>query len=284
MLSKGWRLTCLGVGALVVSMSQARADETIRLGGKGSIQDAGANLTRLDLRPQDNPDDDTVPVYHRYGFGYGGGGHGHYGGFGGGFYRGYSSYYGGYRGYYPRYNVGFSYYQPRYYGGYYGGSGFGFGIGYGSYYGGYRSYSAPVYFGGYGGYGGLCQIGGSIQLGLAPPTTLQLRPATQIAPMNPNLNEPVLPNPQQLVPQNPNDGFRYDGGPANPVPLPQGGPEIKAEPNPRLGVPDRAVSLPLKPAVAEPKKFQYAAYGEKPKTETAPPKVDDTLFVKSTKK
>lgn len=276
MLSKGWRLACLGFGALAVSMSQAHADDTIRLGGKGSIQDAGANLMHLDLRPSEADDDeDTVPVWHRYRYGYGGG---YYGGFSGGFYRGYSSY-----RYYPRYSIGFSYYQPRYYGGYYGG-GYGFGLNYGSFYGGYRSYySVPAYY-----YGGFCRIGGTIEINPTPPSTLQLKPIQPIQPiqpMNPNLGEPVPANPQQLpVPQNPNDGFRYDGGPANPVPMPQGTPEPKGETNPRPSVPDRAVSLPVAPSVTPTKKYQYAAYGEKPKTESVPKKADDTLFVKTTKK
>jgi hypothetical protein len=276
MLSKGWHLTCLGVGALVVSMSQARADDTtIRMGGKGSIQDAGANLSRLDLRPQDNDDDDIVPVWHRYKYGYGRSFYG--GGFSGGFYRGYPGFYSGYRSFYsyPRYSFGFSYYQPRYYGGFGYNNFYG---GYNSFYGGYRSfYVSPFYYGGFG------FINGSIQIDQPQPSTLQLKPINPVTPMNPNLGDPVLPNPRLPVPQNPNDGFRYDGGPANPVPLPQGSPEPKAEPNPQLGIPDRSVSLPTKPTTPV-KKYQYAAYGEKPKAETAPAKVDDTLFVKTTKK
>lgn len=319
MLNKQWRLTCLGIGALVVSMSQARADDTIRMGGKGSIQDAGANLTRLDIRPQEADEDDTVPVWYKYRYGFGRGFYG--GGFKGGFYRGfYPSYgfgfnnfgfnkfygngfgfnnfgfnrfYGGGFGFNNFYRGGFGY--NNFYRGGFGFNNFGFnrfyggGFGFNKFYGGYRNFGYSPF------YGGFRFISGTVDCDQGSPITLQfqqvppLRPADSVAPMNPNLDEQALPNPQEAQPQNlqplnPNGGFRYDGGPVNPVPLPQGSPEPKAEPNPQLGVPDRSVSLPLKPTVAAPKKFQYAAYGEKPKTETVPAKTDDTLFVKSLKK
>jgi hypothetical protein len=265
MSRRTWQKSGLGLAALLLGLSQAQADDTFRLSGKGGIQDGGADVKRLDLRSSDQQQDDTVPVWHRYR--YGGGFYG--GGFYGGFYRGYPGF--GYGGY-PRYSLNYSYY-PHYYSGFnnfnsfYGGGFYG-----GGFYG-YRSYY-PSYYG-----GGFCHINGSIAIVQQAPTTLQLKPnlQPQVQPMNPTLGEP-----RPVQPQGPNGDFRYDGGPANPVPLPQGTPEPK-EMNPILNVPDRAVSLPITPQ-ATTTKLKYAAYGEKPKIETVPAKENDLIVVKGQKK
>jgi hypothetical protein len=264
MYCKKWQVMSLAMGALMLSLSQVRADDVVRLSGKGSIQDAGANVSQLNLRPQDTQDDDVVPVWYRHRFGgFSGGGFNR--GFYGGFYRGYPGFGGFYgggfnRGFYPSFYRGYNFGYSSFYPGF--NSGFGFGY--------------PKFY-----YGGFYTISSSTIIHQGPPTTLQITPHKPVEPMNPNLGSPQLPAPLQRMPQIPNDGFKYDGGPANPVPLPQGSPDPK-DMNPKLDVPDRAVSLPLK-APETPKKYSYSAYGEKPKTESAPPKNDYLIIIKGTK-
>lgn len=196
------------------------------------------------------------------------------GGYGtGGYYGGYSGY--GYGGYYPSYTgYGYGGYWPSYagygYGGYnqmygyggYGGYGYG-GYGYGGYgYGGYGGYGyggypyssmwgySPYmyssyyrpYYGGYGygtgiGYGGFyCGINGTAADTNAPVVSLAGKSDATAAPLNGTGN-----------------GFRYDGGPVNPVPQPKADP---AAANPL------ATGLPvsLKPKASP---YTYKAYGEK---------------------
>jgi hypothetical protein len=78
--------------------------------------------------------------------------------------------------------------------------------------------------------------------------------------------------PPQVPPQ---EGiYPYDGGPANPVPLP------KVDPLPQRGNPidpakGRVVSVPAKPA-----KFTYQAYGEKPAAPATVFAQDRTILLK----
>jgi hypothetical protein len=70
--------------------------------------------------------------------------------------------------------------------------------------------------------------------------------------------------------------YPYDGGPANPVPMPQ------AKPGPKRAVPP--TTIPEGRAVAiqsKTKKYQYAAYGEKPTRPAVT--ADQTLAAKSAK-
>ncbi len=159
-------------------------------------------------------------------------GYRHYGG-----YRGWGGGYGGYRGYYGggyytgyrSYNVGYYrpayYYPPRVY---------------------YPTYPVyPTYYNG-------CSTGTGFTLGIggnsAPTVTLSS-----------GLSRPV---PQPMAqPTAPGDGtFRYDGGPANPVPMP------KADPQqiPPAGTSSAATDLPvsLKPKTTT-SPYKYKAYGEK---------------------
>lgn len=83
---------------------------------------------------------------------------------------------------------------------------------------------------------------------------------------------------QQVVP---NDStYQYNGGPTNPVPMPQAQPEAVPAPNPNLSVPleGRTVSLPS--AQKQPSKYRYAAYGEVPGMPRSTPEKSDTLLVK----
>lgn len=166
----------------------------------------------------------------------------------------YRGYYGGYRGYYGGYRPSFYYggfggYRPAYYGGYYGyRPGFSF-----SY------YSAPsFYYGGPAFYYPRPAFGYSYY-GFAP---ISDRPAVTLTlSLRPREAVPAAPLPPQ-----PADGtFRYDGGPAVPVPMPP----AEAPPAVRPGLPEpksdtlniamtgRTAVAPKKPA------NRYPAYGEK---------------------
>lgn len=161
---------------------------------------------------------------------------GHYSGYGYGGYRGgyYGGYYGGYRSYYGGYYGGF--YRPAYYGGYYRPAYYYTPRVYYSSY-----YSYPVYSNCYGS-GLYIGIGGG-GASAAPAVTLG------------------APAPQPMVqPVAPGDGtFRYDGGPANPVPLPKADPQPMVPPGTSATI-DLPVSLKAKPATAP---YRYKAYGEK---------------------
>lgn len=188
-------------------------------------------------------------------------------GWGGGYYAGYGGYYGGYGGYcggyggyggygYAPYYGYASYYSYRpYYGGY-------------GYYGGYRPYYSYGYYGGYrpyyGGYRGYGYWGCSDSSDQGACTLrADLRPETPA-------NDQQLLVPQFASPQQapaPDDGtFRYDGGPANPVPAPSGDtPAPVQQRRVRLQpAGDLLVMLPVEGP--RDSGFAYPAYGE-----TAPP-------------
>lgn len=230
---------------------------------------------RLDLKPGDGgAADDTELVYHPHRSGYYPGGgyykHGHYGGYYGGYHGYYGGYYGGYR---PGFGVGFyfgtpNYYAPRYYAPsfYYPRPFYGYG---------YSSYS---FYNGY----GYCPIGG---VGAAPGLAIDLAlraaeppPARRATPNDPLYREraQALPSPfagprAAEVPP-PAGTFRYDGGPANPVPQPAPDPasarpgELPLKPldlRPRPGADVLNISYPPKPAVPAKPAYRYPAYGEK---------------------
>jgi len=211
---------------------------TMTLGGQGTAAQAAA------------ADDTELTHFYRHGYGYHGG------------YRGY---YGGYRGYYGGfgygYGRGYGYGYRPYYGGYYGG--------YRPYYGysSFASYSYPSYYGGYGlgcGYGGYGAVGysysgyssygggfygiaGTKEDASAPVVSLALKVA----------NNPLTPR-EPAPTANADGSFRYDGGPANPVPQPK----ADAEPSARANL--SAGSLPVSLPKAKPAgPYTYKAYGEK---------------------
>jgi len=233
-------LTALGV---LGTASDSRADDTYRLnivpgGNTGTIQ-SGYSLA--------DDDADVLDVYWRGGYGYGGY-RGYYGG-SRGYYGGYRGYYGGYGGY-------------RGYG--YGGYGYrGYGYGYGGY--GYRGYGYGYsgYRGSYGGYRGYWGIADS-----ATPSGQDyclILPPEKAAPTGvqayPGANQPTMPYELPGLNEQPKT-FRYDGGPANPVPMPNETPS-KGQPAPVDGK-----------LVSQPAKLAYPAYGEAPRTANP---VRDTL-------
>jgi len=210
---------------------------TMTLGGHGTPAQAAS-------------DDDTELTYYRGG--YGGYRGGYYGGYRGGYYGGYrGGYYGGYRG---GYYGGYGGYRGGYYGGYrpyYGG--YGLGLGYGGFgYGSYYRPAFPAYYGGYSGYSSYSSynscnyygISGTAEDANAPVISLNMTVA----------NSPVAnPNP---TPPTPVGGLRYDGGPSNPVPLPDVAPKSQADPTAN-GLP---VSLSKAKATSP---YTFKAYGEK---------------------
>jgi len=218
---------------------------TMTLGGQGTAsQAAGFDDTEL-----------------ARGGGRGGGGyHGGGGGRGGGGYHG-GGYRGGYGGGY-RGGYGGGYYGGGYGGGYYGGGYYGGGYYDGGYYdGGYPYYPPYVgYYGGYGyggfrgGYGhhgyGYRRISGTSADLDAPAVTLGLAVVR-----NPVVQQPVsVPGPSADP-----GTFRYDGGPASPVPFP-----------PQDGKPNGQVTPVVPPAPGLPvsltkptNPYTFKAYGEK---------------------
>jgi hypothetical protein len=266
MLWRGVAACALAAGVGCVWTASAQAGDVFWL---------GLNTEAPTLNLVGGQEADTLPVQWRGG-GYGGyrGGYGGYGGYRG-YYGGYRGGYGGYGGYYGGYRGGYgSYggYYPRYYGGSYGG------------YGGYSSRSYGGYRGGYGGYGGYyprsyggyyggsrSYYGISYVSPLGCPPRGQDIPGIVLSPGGSGAGDTDTPpgsqplNPMKPVPQ---DGtFPYDGGPADPVPMP------KVEPAPAGKVRPHTMPLEGRPVSVPPpttKKYEYLAYGETPAAQPAP--------------
>jgi len=268
------------LAALVVGTQTVRADDVIRL--KATPVSNGQTIT---LGNATDAEIELARYGYRGGFhgGYRGGFAGYrggfYGGYRGGYYGGYRGYYGGYRGYagyYRPYYGGYggyyrpyyaSYYSPYYYGGY----------GYGSYggygYGGYGGY-------GYGGYGYGCSnvyapvvtnytytqpyYSSVVPYGTQQPVVINgysngngnVYPYT-----NGNGNGNYYPPMPQV---NPGNGtYPYDGGPSQPVPMPQQQ-LTPAKTAPHGPVADlRLVSTTnVQPKQQQQSQFAYPAYGE----------------------
>jgi hypothetical protein len=239
------RVSALALGAVLATNGFAAAQErdaakpeardgfTMTLGGTGTAAQAAA--------------DDDTELTHFYRRGHRGWGGYYGGGWGGGYYGGgWGGYYGGYRPYYA------SFYRPYYgggWGGYYGG---GWG-GYRSYYSSFSVYrTSPVFYGGswdcYDPGYSYYSISGDRDDLTAPVTRLGSSPLKDIVAAQPATDSPA-----------PAAGtFRYDGGPANPVPnlKPDANSTGRAKAEP-AGLP---VSLP-KSSPASP--YTYKAYGEK---------------------
>jgi hypothetical protein len=213
----------LALGAVLAVGGAAGADDRDTVptaGGLSTTMTLGGKGTARQAATEDN---ELAGGYrgHYYG-GYRGWGYG-YGGYrgyyGGGYYTSFRGHHGSWGGYY-RPAV---YYAPRVY--------------YPSYY-----YSYPVYSTYY--YDCAPAVGFTLGIGGATAPTV---PLTGLA--------PAVPQPM-AAPAAPNGGtFRYDGGPANPVPQPQADPQAVPPANPN----DLPVSL--KPRAASP--YKYKAYGEK---------------------
>ncbi|AMV23931.1 hypothetical protein VT84_06020 [Gemmata sp. SH-PL17] len=218
----------LALGAVLAATGAAGADDrdTRQLAGStGTTMTLGGKGTAQQAATEDT---ELARGYRYYGgHGYHGhygyrGGYGYYGGYG---YRGgYGGYYGGYRGYYGGYYGGYRpayYYTPRVY--------------YSNYY--YPTYY-PTYYGGgfYIGISGNSNDATAINLG-----GIGSRPVSQPVP----------------APTAGDGTFPYDGGPANPVPLPKADPQMNPPANPSADLP---VSFKPKPATSP---YKYKAYGEK---------------------
>jgi hypothetical protein len=196
---------------------------TMTLGGKGTAAEAATAVE----------DTEEACCRRRY--------YGCYGGYRGGY--GYSSYYGG-------------------------GGGYGYGGGYSSYYS-YRPVYRPIYrpfvyrpfvrpyvnvnyYGGYGyggGFGGghYYGINGTQDDAAVPVMSLALAAAR-----NPVATAPI----RSSETLDPTGSFRYDGGPANPVP------QVKPDAAPRTQTaPSAGLPVSLKKETASP--YRYKAYGEK---------------------
>lgn len=218
-LALGAVLGVNGFAAAADTPAQSATGTTMTLGGKGTAAQAAASI-----------DDTELACCRRY--------HGCYGGYGGGY--GYSSYYGG------GYGGGFGYSSYYSYRPYYGG-GYGYRP-YSSYYGGYGGGYGGYGYGGYGrggfigiGIGGFRRISGDESDANTPAVSLGLSVA----------NNPVV---QTLKPDQMGGGLRYDGGPANPVPL--------AKPTTTTTQAAPATGLPVSlPNAKSP--YTYKAYGEK---------------------
>jgi hypothetical protein len=260
-----WAAVAAGVLGMLLAAPATRADDdTVRLGG--NIE---AKTTTLSY---DGQSDTVLTRGARGGFGFHHGGfhHGgfhvghHFGHFHGGYYRnhgygyGYGGYYAAYR---PYYGYGYGY------GGYgYGGYG---GYGYGCYQP-YVYYSSPYYYPAYT-YVNSCYT-------YAPP--VYSTPGYSYYPMSaqvqvgqPQIGKTLYlaPNQQPVQPMPPVNGngkgtFPYDGGPANPIPLPKGaGDQTPAgQPLPKqIPTDGRLVSIPAsQPAKTGSSGFAYPAYGE----------------------
>jgi hypothetical protein len=228
MLRKIWAVGVLAAAGMLLAAASARAADNVMLLKMGSKTEAPATTLAWDGK-----DADTVDAAYRYGgYRYHGGGF-HYHGGGYGYYHGGYRYHSFYRpyyyGYYPRY------YYPRYYT-----PGIYFSLGiYRPYY----YYAPPVYYYSY----PIYPIGASV-------TTMPYAITLNLGRSAPTLQtDPAAPP----LPPVPAEGtYPYDGGPANPVPMPRAEPAPTSAPA-TVPLEGRAVSLPLKPA-----KPTYPAYGE----------------------
>ncbi len=247
MLSRGWRMGALAVGAMIACAGTASAGDdvkSLKLTASSALVNDGDSLGLIE-EGRALPQDDITDVNLRYRLGYNRGYNGGFyvlprfyafrAGFNDGFYgRGFgaSYYWGGPRwwgGYYPRYG----------YGGYYGGSYY-----YSSYvYPSCGCYSTPVYSTPY-----VYGSASSSTYSLSDPNATYIPSTQPMATPEPPLSRPA---PQLLPEPAPKMNYRYNGDPLNPVPQPSKQPAVHRDSEGRL------VSMPAT------KKHSYAAYGEK---------------------
>jgi len=208
--------------------------------------------------------------------GYYGGYRGGYVGYRGGYYGGYrGGYYGGYRGYYGGYRYGYGY-RGYGYGGYYPSYGYAYYPSYSYYYPSYSyyypsySYSYPDYSYGYGSddssYYPSSLSSRVVIVRPSAPVTSYPQPQPQAQPRLETLPNPSpSPAPQQM-PRADEDTFPYDGGPKNPVPVPQSSEDARPTVIPYRTLRPKETLVSLKPKGEEKTsgKWNYPAYGEKP--------------------
>jgi hypothetical protein len=274
-----WMGTAAAAGLVILFAGGQRAradDDTVRL---------GANIEATTTTLGYDGLSDTMLTRGARGFvGYRGGHHGFYGGHRG-FYGGHRGFYGGYRGFYGGYR--------GFYGGYRGFYGGYRGYGYGPYYAGYYG---PGYYSSYG-YGGPAYypncapgvyytpgysyypISVDVEVGQAP----TYRPGLYVQ------GQQQQPFERLKVPVQPAEGgtFPYDGGPANPIPLPKDGQAPIYQPLPKtLPADGRLVSLPAaqQKTLQERTGFAYPAYGDRQQTTTFASDRSGTTAVATKKK
>ena len=251
-----WTRGAFAVGVLLALGGAVSADDTIRLDLKKSSASydgsATSEFSHLGRATADDAALDDVNFRYSRGYSRGNYGSGYYSPRFYAFRSGYShGFYGGYYGGY-----GYAYY-PRYYGGY----AFGYYPRYSYYYSPAYLYS-PVQSYYYGG-GSYCDYPISSASYSVPSIALSSprQPMTEPEPpLAPRYGEPPAkdyPYDGPTAPRAKPPIYRYDGGPANPVPMPpEPTPKMK-DPAPKLDPADgRVVAAPAT------KKYSYAAYGE----------------------
>jgi hypothetical protein len=261
----------LALGAVLAVSGIARAGDRDTVQLSGSADKFGAATMTLGgtgTAAQAATEDNELTHGYRYG-GYRGwgGGYGYRGYYGGGWNRGWGGYgYGWNRGYYggwnrgwggwgyPRTVVSLNFNRP-----YYGGWGGGWGGYYRpSYFYSSSFYSYPVYSNYYCDSGLYLGIGGGTGTA-APAVTLG---GSNFAP--PVVTQPEFAQPM-AQPGAPEGTFPYDGGPSNPVPLPNADPLQPQQIPPAIpDATDLPVSGKAKPGISPAKTpYKYKAYGEK---------------------
>ncbi len=264
------RISFLGATAIVVGglflNPSARAADTMLLAGVGSLMSRDITAPTITLKGDATTAADIVNVGHGGGhgggFGHVGAGAAHFagahafhgawhGGFHGWGWGGYRAWgwggfrgwgWGGYRGWgWGGFRPWYGYYRP--WGGYWGGYP-GVAVNFGN--GGYAYSAYPsTYYPSVNYYSpSICSCDGYSAAAVAPP-------GVETAP-----------------PPRPNDGYRYDGGPANPIPAPR----PVAPQTPPVPRPAAAGAVARRPL----KKLEYPAYGETP----AKARTLDSLLVK----
>jgi hypothetical protein len=248
MYGKSLAVSVLAAAVILFASAAARAGDDVLTLKMGAVS---APTMTLGF---DGKDADSIEVARGFHHGFHGGFHnsGFHHGFHGGFHHSHFHHGFGFA-FYPRY-----YYPSYYY------PGFGFGLNfYRPYY--YApplyDYSTPYYYNTpyyytpsyYSPIGvSLTTMPYAVSLSIGrSPAVLQTQPAPAAAP---------LPGSPPL-----NGTFPYDGGPANPVPMPRAEPAPTSTPPATVPLEGRVVSLPAKPA-----KLTYPAYGEQPITRNGP--------------
>lgn len=268
------RWTIVGAAALtagaIAAAGAGAQDDTMRLG------------TSVDAKTTTLAFDGQIDTVLTHG-GRGGFGHAGFRGAGVGFYRG--GFGGGYRGGFAvGYRVGYGYGGGYGYRGGYGYGGYGYGVGYGGWYGGYGYWGRPWYPSLYVTVGSpyyytppaAYYAPGYSYYPINLPTTVASAPALPYQlPLQGAPNQ-LLPAPTPVpgIPGQPgfNGNFKYDGGPANPVPLPGDGQAPVFQPAPKVLPQDgKYVSLPSQSTTTTTTNrsgFAFPAYGDAPQPTT----------------
>lgn len=269
MFRTNWAASLAALLTLAAGAAQAGPQDSHRPGGQANAPvvklkgfKGEANTLQVRGAPHHGY---SVGRGHSFQHGYSGGyarsfQHGYAGGYGRSFQHGYAGGYGHsfHYGYYrPNY---YSYYGSRFYRPYFYGYDrpfWGFALGSGlwpGYYGSPIIYPPPVY-------DSYCPPGISL------PSVVYSVLGTKLRAVEEPSRIEAVPSPSIIVP--PVDGtYPYDGGPVIPVPMPGSAPAPTKAPAATVPLDGRLVSIP-----APSNKYQYLAYGEKPRPteESKPP-------------